>query len=61
MLGVEGRLPLRAALRSQEYALTQPMYLITNGQATGRVRQFLDFALSPAGQAIVSRYAAPIR
>lgn len=60
-LRVEGRLPLRASLRSQEYALTQPMYLITNGQPSGAVRRFLDFALSPAGQAIVSRYAAPIR
>ena len=61
VLRVEGRLPLRASLRSQEYALTQPMYLITNGQPSGWVRRFLDFALSPAGQAIVSRYAAPIR
>lgn len=61
VLRVEGRLPLRANLRSQEYALTQPMYLITNGQPSGWVRRFLDFALSPAGQAIVSRYAAPIR
>jgi phosphate transport system substrate-binding protein len=61
VLRVEGKLPLRAALRSQEYALTQPLFLITNGQASGWVRQFLDFVLSPAGQAIVNRYSAPIR
>lgn len=61
VLRVEGRLPLRSLLRSQEYALTQPLFLITSGQATGAVRQFIDFALSPAGQAIVNRYSAPIR
>lgn len=61
VLRVEGRLPLRASLRSQEYALTAPLYLITNGQPVGRVRQLIDYALSPAGQAIVNRYSAPIR
>jgi phosphate transport system substrate-binding protein len=61
VLRVEGRLPLRASLRSQEYPLTQPLYLITYGHATGAVRQFIDFALSPAGQAIVNRYGARIR
>lgn len=61
VLSVEGRLPLRAALRSQEYALTNPLYLVTDGQVGARVREFVDFALSPAGQAIVNRYSAPIR
>jgi phosphate transport system substrate-binding protein len=61
VLSVEGNLPLRALLSSQEYALTQPMYLITNGPASGPVREFIDFTLSPAGQAIVNRYSAPIR
>jgi len=41
--------------------LTQPLYLITRGAPTGRVRQFIDFVLSPAGQAIVAQYHAPIR
>jgi phosphate transport system substrate-binding protein len=61
VLGVEGKLPLRALLRSQEYALMQPMFLITDGPPSGSVREFIDFALSPAGQAIVSRYSASIR
>ncbi|MBW7883058.1 MAG: phosphate ABC transporter substrate-binding protein [Caldilineaceae bacterium] len=61
ILRVEGQLPTRAALIDQAYALTQPLYLITNGRPTGRVRQFIDFVLSPAGQAIVARYHAPIR
>ncbi len=58
---VEGKLPTRASLRSQEYVLTQPLYLISYAQPTGRIRQFIDFVLSPAGQAIVGRYDAPIR
>jgi phosphate transport system substrate-binding protein len=61
VLSVEDKLPLRTLLSSQEYPLTQPMYLITNGPASGPVREFIDFALSPAGQAIVNRYSAPIR
>ena len=61
VLRMEKRLPLRAALRSQEYALTNPLYLVSNGQPSGRVSEFLDFALSPAGQAIVNHYSAPIR
>jgi phosphate transport system substrate-binding protein len=61
VLRVEGNLPTRASLRDQQYALTQPLYLISNGQPAGRIRQFIDFVLSPAGQAIVGRYGAPIR
>ena len=56
-----GSIRLREAIAGQEYALTQPLYLITNGAPAGRVRQFIDFVLSPAGQAIVARYHAPIR
>lgn len=61
VVALEDRYPTRAAIAEQRYALTQPLYLITNGAPTGRVRQFIDFVLSPAGQAIVARYHAPIR
>ena len=61
VLRLEGRLPQIESLRSQEYALIQPFYLLTNGPASGWVRQFIDFVLSPAGQTIVSHYSAPIR
>jgi phosphate transport system substrate-binding protein len=61
VLRLEGLLPAIENLRNQQYALTQPLYLISNGPATGRVREFIDFVLSPAGQAIVARYHAPIR
>ena len=61
IIPVEGKLPTRATVRGQEYALTEPLYLISYGQPTGKIRQFIDFVLSPAGQAIVNRYDAPIR
>lgn len=61
VLALEGRWPTREAIAEQQYALTQPLYLITSRQPSGRVRQFIDFVLSPAGQAIVARYHAPIR
>jgi len=61
VLRVEGHYPTREAIASQKYALTQPLYLITYGAPAGSIRQFVDFVLSPAGQAIVERYHAPIR
>lgn len=61
VLSIEGRWPTRDAIAAQQYVLTQPLYLITRGAPTGWVRQFIDFVLSPAGQAIVAQYHAPIR
>jgi phosphate transport system substrate-binding protein len=61
VVAVEGQLPTLDALRSQEYALIQPLYLVSRGEPRGAVRQFLDFVLSPAGQAIVARYHLPAR
>lgn len=61
VLQIEGRLPTIEAISEQTYALIQPLYLIAASEPQGRVRQFLDFAASPAGQQIVARYDAPIR
>jgi phosphate transport system substrate-binding protein len=58
---LEGKLPTAEAVFAQEYWLIQPLYLVTNGQPTGRVRQFIDFALSSPGQEIVARYHARVR
>ncbi len=61
VLEVEGRLPTVEALKEQTYPLIQPLFLIAAAEPQGRVRQFLDFALSPAGQQIVTQFGAPIR
>ena len=61
MVPVEDKVPTVANVLSQEYWLIQPLFLATEGQPTGRVRQFIDFALSGPGQEIVARYHAPVR
>ena len=58
---VEGQLPTVENLAEQRYPLIQPLYLVTQGAPTGQVRRFIDFVLSPAGQAIIGQYHAPIR
>ncbi|MCB0044822.1 MAG: phosphate ABC transporter substrate-binding protein [Caldilineaceae bacterium] len=61
IIAIDGRLPTLDALAEQAYALAQPLYLVTDGPPTGAVRQFIDFALSPAGQEIVGAYHLPVR
>ncbi len=61
LIKIEDQLPTIEALETQSYFLIQPLYLISNGQPHEAVKQFVDFVLSPAGQAIVAHYHAPIR
>lgn len=61
VVAVEGVVPSLTALREQNYALIQPLYLISRGQPRDWLRQFIDFVLSPAGQGIVARYHLPVR
>jgi phosphate transport system substrate-binding protein len=58
---LEGQLPSVEHIKNQTYFLTQPLFLISRGQPQGEVRAFIDFVLSPAGQAIVERYHARLR
>ena len=53
--------PTAATVRSGEYRLGRVLYLYALQPASPEVRAFLDFVLSPAGQAIVSRRLAPVR
>jgi len=38
---------------SGKYPISRPLFFYTNGQPQGRVKDFVDFALSPEGQEIV--------
>jgi phosphate transport system substrate-binding protein len=58
---VEEVAPTAAAIRLGEYRLGRVLYLYAPRPAPPEVQAFLDFALSPAGQAIVSRNLAPVR
>ena len=61
VLALEGQLPSRKNLADQRYPLTRPLFLVTRGEPQGRVREFIDFVLSPPGQGIVAAYHAPVR
>lgn len=61
LIKIEDQLPTIESLETQSYFLIQPLYLVSNGQPRATVKQFVDFTLSPAGQAIVARYHSPIR
>lgn len=50
---IDGKAPNPAAVKS--YPLSRPTYLYTAGEPTGTTKAFIDFCLSPAGEAIISK------
>jgi len=46
-------LPTIDSVRSNAYPISRPLYFFTRGEPAGAVKQLLEFALSPEGQAIV--------
>lgn len=55
VLRIEGAYPTPATVRGGVYHLSRPLYLVTPGKPAGQARAFIDFALSPAGQAVVGK------
>jgi phosphate transport system substrate-binding protein len=47
-------------VRSGAYPLSRPLLLVTKGLPQGDVKKFIDFILSPQGQAIVAKMFIPI-
>lgn len=43
------------AVISGKYPISRPLFIYTNGEPAGAVKQFLDYILSPAGQSLVSK------
>lgn len=43
------------AIMDGKYAITRPLYQYINGTPSGKTKAFIQFELSPAGQAIVQR------
>lgn len=50
---IGGVAPNPAAVK--DFPLARPTFLYTNGDATGNVKAFIDFCLSPAGAAIIAK------
>ncbi len=53
VVSIAGTLPSAAAVKS--YPLSRPTFLYTSGEPTGTTKAFIDFCLSPAGDAIVNK------
>ncbi len=58
---VEGNLPDAAALATQTYHLSRPLFILRRTSDRGWPQQFIDFVLSSTGQRIVERYHVRIR
>lgn len=54
-IAVEGVAPTHEAVRSGAYPISRPLTLATIGAPTGDVKAFIDFMLSPDGQAVVAK------
>ena len=54
LVAVNGVAPSPESIRSSAYPLTRTPTLATKGEAGGEAKAFIDFVLSPEGQAIVA-------
>jgi phosphate transport system substrate-binding protein len=52
--GEPGVLPTAATALDGTYPIARPLFLYTNGTPSGPVREFIDWAIGPAGQKIVA-------
>ncbi len=54
MLKIDGAAPTKENIMSGKYPLYRPLYLVTQENPSGEVKKFLDFAMSPEGQAVIA-------
>ncbi|MFH0811477.1 MAG: substrate-binding domain-containing protein, partial [Pseudomonadota bacterium] len=52
-LVVDGVTPSKETVLSKHYVLARPLYMYTNGEPKGIVKEFIDFILSEEGQKLV--------
>lgn len=53
--------PNHKNIQSGAYLISRPLLLITKGLAKGSEKEFINFMLSPEGQAIVNKNFVPVR
>jgi phosphate transport system substrate-binding protein len=61
VVAIEGFTPDAVSVRSGAYLLSRPLLLVTPARPDPDVRRFVEFMLSPEGQAIVARKFLPVR
>ncbi|MGQ9779796.1 MAG: phosphate ABC transporter substrate-binding protein [Bacillota bacterium] len=59
-LSIEGIAATEENVRKGTYKIARPFLFVTNGPPRGLAKAFIDFVLSPAGQAIVAREFIPV-
>jgi phosphate transport system substrate-binding protein len=53
VLTIDGVAPSKETVRSGKYPLARPLFMYTNGEPEGLVKEFIDFVLSEEGQKLV--------
>ncbi|MGH3822144.1 MAG: substrate-binding domain-containing protein [Pseudonocardiaceae bacterium] len=56
VVALEGVAPTPEMVASGKYPMSRPLYLVTDGPATGRAKEFIDYVLSPEGQQLLTRH-----
>jgi len=53
VITVENIMPSKETVNSDTYPLARPLFMYTNGEPTGAVKEFIDFVMSEEGQKLV--------
>ena len=54
VLSINNITPTQQTVQTESYPLTRNLIFLTKGTPTGNVKDFINFCLSPEGQAIVN-------
>jgi len=58
VVSVDGQ---EANVNNPDYPITRPLNLVTHGEPTGEIKEFLEWTLSPEGQEVVRQRFVGIR
>ena len=62
VVAIDGHKPTKEAVLAKQYPYARPTFFYTNGEPSGEAAEFIGFALSDEGQAIVERVGfVPVR
>jgi phosphate transport system substrate-binding protein len=61
IIKVEGYNPTPNNARSGKYPIARSLFMVTMGEPKGEAKTFMDFTLSPAGQAIMKKNFVAVR
>lgn len=53
---IDGVEPTSENVASSKYPMARPLFLVTNGPASGDAKRFIDYVLSPPGQDLVRKH-----